>query len=167
MERKIPVRGLLSVETEIALDRLSQAVPGEVIEYGELDKLCGCEVRKRRNILDTSMRRLLAEQGMVFVAEHGKGLRLLKNEEIPSVGFKDIARIGKISKRCARRLSAVDYDTLSAQSKIAHNTHLTVLSLFQRASTKSSLQKVGQAVADRTHPLPVGDTLRLFGTIKD
>ncbi|CAM6006560.1 unnamed protein product [Sphagnum balticum] len=158
----IPIRGQLAVETSIALERLSKAKPGETVTYTELNELCGCDVRKRRNIITTPINKLLSEQSKVFVTEHSKGIRLLKNEEIPSLGFKDISRIGKIAKRSVRRLAASDYDSLSETAKIAHNTHLTILSMMNRGATKKSLSLVTEAVEKRTHPLPLGDTLKLF-----
>lgn len=163
MERKIPVRGLLAIETQIVLERMSKMLPGEVVTYAELNKLSSCNVQERRNVISTSANKLLAEQGKVFVAEHGKGVRLLTNEEIPSLGAKEIGRIAKISKRVAKKMSSVDYDKLSEQGKIHHNTHMTILVLMQRASTKKSLETVEGAVVKRTSPLPLGETLKLFG----
>lgn len=159
----VPIRGQLAVETSIALERLGKAKPGETVLYSELDQLCGCNVRKRRNIITTSTNKLLVEQSKVFVAEHGKGIRLLTNEEIPSLGFRDISRISRIAKRCVRRLAASDYDALSDTAKIAHNTHLTILTMMERGATKKSLSAVTEAVIKRTHPLPLSETLKLFG----
>lgn len=160
----IPIRGQLAIETSIALERLSKAKPGETVTYKELSELCGCDVRKRRDIITTPINKLLSEQSKVFITEHGKGIRLLTNEEIPALGFKDIGRIGKIAKRSVRRLAASDYDTLSETAKIAHNTHLTILSMMERGTTKKSLTLVTEAVGKRTHPLPLGDTLKLFSS---
>lgn len=163
MERKIPVRGLLAIETQIVLERMAKMNPGEVVSYSELSSLASCDVQKRRNVITTSTNKLLAEQGKVFVAEHGKGVRLLTNEEIPSLGAKEIGRISKISKRVARKMATVDYDALSEQAKLHHNTHLTILTLMQRASTQKSLKTVEDAVVKRTNALPLGETLKLFG----
>lgn len=162
VQGRIPIRGMLAIETTIVLERLGKAKPGETVSYQELDRLTGCNVRLRRNVLTTSINKLLAEQAMVFVAERGKGIRLLLNEEIPSLGARDIRRIGRISKRCIRRLTATDYDKLSEQKRIEHNTHMTLLSLMQRGSTAKSLSLVQEAVTKRTNPLPLGDTLKLF-----
>jgi hypothetical protein len=163
-EKRIPIRGLLAIETKIVLDRLAKAQPGETVSYEELNKLTGCDVRKRRNVLTTSTNKLLTEQSKVFVAETGKGIRLLRNEEIPTLGTKDIARVGRIAKRSIRRLAATDYDKLSEQGKLHHNTSMTILALVQRGSTAKSLSLVEEAVGKRTSPLPVGETLKLFGS---
>lgn len=161
-EKYIPIRGLLAIETKIVLERLAKAKPGEVVRYDELNTLTGCDVRKRRNCLTTPINKLLAEQAKVFIAERGVGIKLLTNEEIPTLGARDISRVGRIAKRCIRKLTAVDYDALSEQGKITHNTGLTILSLVQRGSTSKSMTLVGEAVAKRTNPLPLGDTLKLF-----
>src|SRR5579872_7337382 len=156
-ERRVPIRGLLAIETKIVLDRLVKAQPGETISYDELNKLTGCDVRKRRNVLTTPINKLLNEQAMVFVSEVGKGIRRLTNDEIPALGSRDIGRIGRLAKRSIRRLAATDYDKLSEQGKIQHNTHMTLLSLMQRSSTARSLTLVQEAVTKRTNPLPVGE----------
>jgi hypothetical protein len=161
-ERQIPIRGLLAIETKIVLERLAKAQPGETVTYEELNKLAGCDVRKRRNIITTSTNKLLVEQAKVFVSETGKGMRLLHNEEIPALGARDIGRVGRIAKRSIRKLAAADYDKLSEQAKIQHNTHMTLLSLVQRGATTKSLALVQEAVTKRTNPLPIGDTLKLF-----
>lgn len=161
-ERYIPIKGLLAIETKIVLERLAKAQPGECVPYAELDTLTGCNVRKRRNVISTSINKLLSEQAKVFIAERGKGIRLLRNEEIPSLGARDITRCGRIAKRSLRRLAAVEYDQLTEQGKIQHNTHMTLLSLVQRGSTAKSLSLVQEAVTKRTNPLPVGETLKLF-----
>lgn len=162
-DKKLPIRGLLAIETQIVMDRLAKAQPGETVLYEELDNLTGCNVRKRRNVITTSTNKLLAEQGKVFIADWGKGIRLLKNEEIPSLGSRDIARVGRIAKRCIRKLAVSDYDKLSDQAKIVHNTNMTILTLVQRGSTAKSLQLIQDAVVKRTNPLPLAETLRLFG----
>jgi hypothetical protein len=163
-EKHIPIRGLLAIETRIVLERLAKAQPGETVTYEELDRITGCNVRKRRNVLTTPINKLLNEQAMVFVSEVGKGIRLLTNEEIPNLGQRDITRVGRIAKRSIKRLAAVDYDKLSEQGKIIHNTSMTILALAQRSSTTKSMSLVQEAVGKRTSPLPLGDTLRLFSS---
>lgn len=162
-EQKIPIRGLMAIETKIVLERLAKAHPGETVTYEELNKLTGCDVRKRRNVITTSTNKLLNEQLKVFVADVGKGIRLLTNEEIPALGARDISRVGRIAKRSIKRLAATDYDKLSEQGKITHNTGMTIMALVQRGSTAKSMALVQEAVGKRTTPLPVGETLKLFG----
>lgn len=163
-EKHVPIRGMLAIETKIVLDRLAKAQPGECVPYAELDTLTGCNVRKRRNVITTAVNKLLSEQAKVFLTERGKGIRLLTNEEIPSIGARDISRVGRIAKRSIRRLAATDYDKLSEQGKILHNTHMTILALVQRGATAKSLALIQDAVAKRTNPLPVGETLKLFSS---
>lgn len=159
---KIPIRGMLALETRLCLDRLAKCQPGELVSYAELNEITGCNVQQRRNVISTSINKLLSEQAMVFVAQHGEGIRLLTNEEIPSLGSRDIARIGRIAKRSSRRLAAADYDKLSEVGRVQHNTHLTILSLIQRGSTKKTVSLIEEAVGKRAHPLPLGDTIKLF-----
>jgi hypothetical protein len=160
----IPIKGNLAVETTIALRRLAEAKPGETVTYTELNALCGCDVRHRRNVLTTSTNKLLSEQGMVFVVDWGRGVRLVPNEEVPSLSTADLRKLSKAAKRASRRLQAVDYDSLSAQSKLQHNTSLTILQFIQKGATERTQKVIADAVGNRTRPLPMDETLKLFGS---
>ena len=146
----------------VCLERLAKAIPGEVVPYSELDALAKCDVRKRRNVLITPINKLLVEQGKVFVAERGKGIRLLKNEEIPSLGNQDISRVSRIARRCIKRLAAVNFDALPDEEKVRHNTGMTILTLFQRGATQKAVKLIEETVRKQSNPLPLGETLKLF-----
>jgi hypothetical protein len=163
VQKHIPIKGLLAIESKIVLDRLSKAQPGETIPYAELDKLTGCDVRKKRCAIHTPISKLLVEQGMVFICERGVGIRLLHNSEIPSLGQRDITRVSNISRRCIKRLTAVNFESLSSEEKVSHNTALTLLSLFQRGSSNKSMKLVEESVKRQANPLPMAETLKLFG----
>lgn len=163
-ERYIPIRGLLAVETKIVLERLSKANPGDTVTYKELDELAKCNVRKRRNVITTSVNKLLVEHGKVFISEKGVGIRLLKNEEIPSLGPRDISRVSNIARRCMRRLAAVNFDELPTEEKVRHNASLTILTLFQRGSTTKAVKMIEETVRKQSNPLPLGETMKLFSS---
>jgi hypothetical protein len=160
-----PIRGLMAVESKTVLDRLTLVQPGETVSYVELNDLTQCDVRKQRYVLTTPINKLLCEQGKVFVAERGVGIRLLHNSEIPSLGQRDISRVGNISRRCLRRLSAVSFDTLPPDRKVAHNTAMTVLALFQRGSTAKTVRRIEEAVKTTSSSIPINETLKLFGQV--
>lgn len=159
----MPIRGLLAAETKIVLDRLAEAKPGETVTYNELNMLTKCDVRKRRHMLTTPINKLLSEQARVFVANRGLGLRLLFNSEIPSLGQRDLSRVRNVVRRSARRLATVDYNSLSPELRIQHNSILTVYALFQRSTTTGAMRRIEEAVATQSRTLPLRDTLKLFG----
>lgn len=161
---KIPIRGMLALETRLCLDRLAKCQPGELVSYAELNEITGCNVQKRRNVISTSISKLLSEQAMVFVPQHGEGIRLLTNEEIPNLGSRDITHIGRIAKRSSRRFAATDYDKLSDTGRIQHNTYMTLLSLIQRGSTKKAIGMIEKAVEKHAHALPLTETIKLFSS---
>ena len=164
-EKYRPIRGLLAIETKICLERLAKAEPGETVLYEELNNLAKCDVRKRRNVISTSTSKLLTEQGKVFIAERGKGVRLLRNEEIPNLGARDTSRIGRIARRCAKKLAAANFDALSPEAKVRHNASMTVMALFQRGSTAKAVKLIEETVRKQANPLPLTETLKLFGDI--
>lgn len=161
-EKQMPIRGLLAIESKIVLERLGKMQPGELVSYDELNQLTKSNVRQRRNVLTTPIKKLLNEQSKVFIAERGKGIRMLRNEEIPALGTRDVSRVGRIARRSIRTLSAVNFTELPDDKKISHNTSLTILSLVQRGSTAKSVKMIEDSVKKQSNPLPMGETLRLF-----
>ena len=160
--KRHPIRGMMATETRIVLERLSKVQPGETVTYRELDQLTACDIRQRVYVINTARNKLLSEEGKVFVTERGIGVRLLENEEIAKLGTQDTSRISHIARRCAKKLAAADYDALSSDGKIRHNANMTVMMLFQRASTAKSLKLIEEKVKINTNPLPMAETLKLF-----
>ena len=159
----IPMRGIMAVETKIVLERLALMQPGETVTYEELDKITGCNVRKRSYVMRTPIKKLLTDSGKVFVAERSVGLRLVRNSEIPQLSNKDITRIRHIAQRSIRHLAAVKFEELSVEEKVRHNTNMTLLAMFQRVTTPNSVKVIEESVKRQSNPLPITETLKLFG----
>ncbi|MHA1962750.1 MAG: hypothetical protein ACW99U_21385 [Candidatus Thorarchaeota archaeon] len=118
----------LSVDTQVLIRRLAKVGIDETIEYKELSAEIRRDVQQEaRGNLFTARHRLQVDEGMVFGAVFGVGLKRLDDTGILQTGMSDVKRIRNVSVRAGKRLSIVDPESLNDADQ---REHLLLLSQF-------------------------------------
>lgn len=152
----------LSADTRFIHQRLSKAAVGDVVEYEELTKLIGRDIRgAARHSLQSAIR-LCQKDGREFGAVMNVGIKRLSPEEIVVAAEDQIARSRNAAKRGMRRLANADFAKLSADDQLRHNATASVLGVLSLFGKQKSVEKVRAAVVAAADALPVGRVLELF-----
>lgn len=158
MPRTIPELSIDAQTIEKFLDTLD---PGTIATYEELTRLIGRDVRQDRGPLNTAIRRLVRNQ-KVFAAVRGVGFKRLSDSEILGLTPSALASMSNKARRTAKKLAAVDYNSLSREQQTQHNTALSVLAVVNYMAKPSNIKKLEQRVGESHAALPVGRTLEAF-----
>lgn len=152
-----------NIDTKILHDFLKTAKVGQLITYDELSALIGRDVREAaRGCMTSAIRRALRDN-LVFEAVRNEGYRLLPDEKIAGVGMNAVKRIRRTASRAARKLSCVrDFDAMSNEAKVAHNTGLSVLGAIAHSAGHTAVKRVSRIVEQAATQLPIAKTLEAF-----
>lgn len=159
----------ISIDSHAIYQRLIKAQPGELITYVELSNIIGRDFQSfGRCNYETASRIALRDNKMVFVAVRNQGIKRLENEAIPSViGVNSISKIRRLSKRSAKKIMATNYDALSNESKIIHNTGLSVLGAFMQMTKPKSISVIEEGIkANDLNRMTFAKTLEQFKSTK-
>ena len=155
----------ISIDTHVVYKRITALNPGEIVSYTELSTLIGRDFQSfGRGNYETAQKIALRENRMVFSSVRGVGIKRLKNEEIPAVvGYGTMTKIRKAAKRGGKKIIASDYDTLSSEGKIRHNTGLSILGAFVQMTRPKSIAQIDEAVkVEDMNKLTYAKTLEQF-----
>ena len=155
----------ISVDSHAVYVRITQLKPGEIVLYSELSSLIGRDFQLYgRGNLETAERIALRDDKMVFASVRNVGVKRLENEEIPFVvGGGTITKIRRAARRCGKKIIAADYDALSNDGKIRHNTGLSVLGAFVQMTRPKAIAKIDSAVElEALNRLTFAKTLEQF-----
>lgn len=160
--KAIPER---SAETSLLIKRLKQAKIGDQIPYADLNKLVGGDVQhQHRYMLDTARKAVLNEDQMVFECIHGEGVKRMDDEAILGIGDQCRSRIGRISRRGAKKMACANYDKLTNEQKLEWNTSMSLLGAVAMVTKSTSVQRLKSAVSESQDRLPLNKTLEAFKT---
>lgn len=125
----------LSPETRLLVETLHKVPIGAEITYADLSAALGLDVTgPARGTLNTARRILERDEGAVFVACRGTGLRRLKPEEAPDIGAtgrRKIRRTAKRSLRAMQRLAATS-NGLDPEAQRRLNAEITANGLLAK-----------------------------------
>lgn len=152
----------ISADTRLLYQRLIEAGIGNTVTYADLSAAISRPVQGADPNLQSALRRAFREDGMVFDCVRKIGYRRLNDAEIVRSSGNDVSRLRRLTKRKARKLFTADFDKLSNEERIAHNTNASVFGAVAVALSKRSVEAVSKAVSSAGKELPVADTLRLF-----
>lgn len=154
----------MSIDTRVCVNRLKEAKSGEVIPYKELSELIGRDVQNSAYSVLFSARRIVErDYRIVFHPIRSIGLKRLDDTGIVSVGESTLSKIRKVTKRGIKQIACVqDFNNLSQEQKIKHNTYLSMLGVMHHASQGKSVQKLENKVREAQASLPLAKTLEAF-----
>lgn len=134
-----------------------RAVPvGSVIAYTELSRAIARDVcASGRGAMNTARALVQREDRMVFDTVHKKGLKRLADEEIVGLGDRARDHVRRASRKIIKKLTCVDYDTLSKEKQTKHNTSLSMFGVFCELATDKSTKRLSACVEAAQVELPV------------
>lgn len=154
-----------SEDHEILYHLLGSAEPGEFVSYPAMQEAAGKPVAGDSGVLQTVLRRLLKEDGIVFQNEPGKGYWRLTAAQTVDASDRDRGRLHNHARRNGRRLATADteFATLDPSRRLRYATALSLFQAISAATTKSAMRMLAKQV-QRTdmRPLPFSETLAAF-----
>ena len=150
-----------SHDTLIVENRLRNSKEGELIEYGELSKLLGRDVREHCHGSMMTARKALVNESIFFDTIAGKGLKRLTNEEACKAAEHYVTRSRNAAAKGIKHLKHVPFDQLSEDGKKKHLTTSAQLGAVQLFASPKAAKKIEAKTV--SVQLAIGDTLKLFG----
>ena len=138
-----------------------------IIPYMELSDLIKLDVQKDgRGSLVSAIRMLSRDEGKVFAAVPGIGVKLLTDEEITEEMGRKKRRAFNQNKKIKDLAENVEYEKLGTEKKIQYNSHLTWNRMVALFSSKKGLNKITQGVMTQQKVLDFNGTIKLFNVGK-
>jgi hypothetical protein len=157
-QHSIPER---SIDTETLVRHLRGLAVGSVASYEELNALIGRDVQVgARHILASAERIMLRDDRRVFAPVRNVGLKRLNDREIVGTGLDTTARLRRLARRGARKVTAVhDYDALPKDDQVQHNTHLSIFGAIGQFTRPMMVLRLSGAVEEAKDRLPLAKML--------
>ena len=144
-------RFYIGVLTKQLVDYLKCIPVGTKITYNDISTIIGYDVQRAHRHVLTSARKILErEYSIVFGTIIKYGLKRLEDIEIVHTGNEGIRKIRKTSRRYARRVVCIDYDTLPQDSKREHNIVLSILGTMHHMTSTKQRKKIENIVEVNT-----------------
>jgi hypothetical protein len=156
-----------SIDTRLLFERLKKLGPGEIVPYPELAEIIGRDVQRGKGYSSAlSARNMLLNESprIVIEAVAKEGLKRLTDHECAMIGPSVINGIRRKVRKGAKKLAAVqNFDGLTREEKVAHNTGLSMLGAIQQAVSAKAVGRIEKEVERAVQAIPVSKTLALFG----
>lgn len=145
-----------SGDAKILAHVLRGASIGDLVSYSKLTAAIARDVQTdARSVLETARQIVQREDKMIFDAVRGMGLKRLTDEEIVGLGDRTRDHVRRSARRVVKKMVCVDYNNLSAEKQVQHNTALSMFGLFAEIATDKSTLRLSEAVKDARSDLPI------------
>lgn len=153
----------MSADARAVYDRLCKASVGDVVTYAELNDLTKRNVQNGdRYVLATAVRACLRD-GKAFGTIRTVGVKALADVEVVTEASHALPRIRHLAKRASRKMVAIsDFNSLPNETKVKHNSVLSIFGVITQMATEKSVAKIEKAVAEANQTLPLARTLEVF-----
>jgi hypothetical protein len=153
----------LSIDSKVLFEALSEVEPGAICPYAALSDRIGRDVqREARGNLDTAVRLMRNEQGVVFDTVRGVGLKRLHLEGWDGIGQRAIVSIRNAGRRAVTKLNLAPLGDLDREQKTRVLAASSVLETVRHFSKPAQVQKLDRRVEADGKPLPVGKVLEVM-----
>lgn len=152
-----------TAESEALEKLLRQIKPEGIVTYRTISEVIKEDPQKQagRGIVYRLRKKLLAD-GIVFYPVAGVGIKRLTDAEMIDASVLEGKYGHRKYKKSLHVLKAANYDELSPEDKIRHNSQATVVAAVQLFQAPKQRRLIEQAVRDRHDELDVTSTLQLF-----
>lgn len=156
----------LSIDTRLIIERLDKAAIGDVVSYSELSGIIGRDISTAYHLTRTARKKLLASK-KYFEPVPGVGFKRCNDSEKVASGGTYITKSRRACKRGATITTSVDnYDTMSKDDQIRHNSQLSLMLTIRAMSTPSKLKAIESRVEDAQQSLTMKKTLDAIASSK-
>lgn len=154
----------LSADSRFLLQELRKVQVGETIGYDTLSTAIGRLVGGDFSSLQTAVRRLLRDDGIVFANVRGVGFKRLDDADIVRLGESETDATRRRARRTVRKLTAVrDYASLTPAMQLRHTALVSVNAMVADVTRDQSVKKIEHASGGRAGELPIAQTIRALG----
>jgi len=154
-----------SSDTKILESLLSEVAVGQTVTYDAMSKAIGRNVREHAlGALGTARQGVLREKGIVFGVEKNVGFTRLDDVGIVKTMESDRRRMQRVAKRSLRKLEVVKFNDLPDEHKRSHIVASAQMGTIAMFASKSARNKIESKVTPSSAALPIGETLKLFGS---
>lgn len=135
---------------------LRQVAVGNVVSYADLSRAISRNVcTDGRPAMDSARGIVQREDRMIFDSVRGEGLKRLADDEIVSLGDKARDHVRRSSRKVVKKLVCVNYETLSKEKQVKHNTALSMFGVFCELATDKSSKRLSSSVEAAQAELPI------------
>jgi len=154
-----------SIETSELIKKLSLLNQGDLIKYGDLATIamgdCSPGGLKYHYLL-SARRALLNKYNMVFRAVPNEGLERLVDAQIVARSVKKLANVTRAAKKEMRILTFVDFDKLSPEQMLTHNTNMSILNVMKTVGQADKINKIKNQIGNMGNRLEIAETIKAF-----
>lgn len=166
MDKKIKFQR--SIETQELMRVLGEMLPGDKITYQELSKVSmgDCSPRGDKNSFLHSARRILAkEKGMEFDSIPNVGIYCMTDRDKVKKSGRVLPSMARRAKRCMASLISVEYEKLTEDEKIRHNTTMSIMNVVKTVGSADKVEKVKKLVQSTRSRLELSETIKSFTSV--
>jgi hypothetical protein len=154
----------LSADSRFLLQELRKIRVGETVVYDALSTAIGRPVRGNFSSLQTAVRRLLRDDGIVFANVRGVGFKRLDDASIVRLGESETDATRRRARRTVRKLTSIrDYAALTPAMQLRHTALVSVNAMVADVTRDQSVKKVEHASGGRSGELPIAQTIKALG----
>lgn len=166
MTTELVITSKNSADIAALKDYLRGVEIGELTTYEQLTQVVGRDIRKHRYLLLQACNQLLSERNYTFGTVLRQGIKRLNADETVESSKHILSRIRGQCRRQARKLTSVDYATLSTDDlKRLHNGALSVFAAIAYSADSRNLHRLTESCQNHgPQTLPTAATLRLLAS---
>ena len=139
--------------TQIAKALSAVPVGGE-ITHDDMAVLCGRSFDRLRGAMSTALGIVQREKRMVFASVRGVGYVRLDDSQIVDTFDHARQRMRRLAAKAATRIVCVEYDKLSNEAKVKHNTALSIIGAMSEMASVGSAKRIEKRIAECGTSLP-------------
>jgi hypothetical protein len=153
----------MSSDARLIYQRLRKAEVGETVKHDDLSAEVSRPLESIRGAINTALRRVLRDDGAVFVNVRSVGYRRCDDVGIVDNSVADTTALRRSARRGAERLTKVaDFAALPPGKQVEHTARLSIMSAVGSMTRETAVEKVRKAAQGRSAELPLAETVRAF-----
>ena len=148
---------------------LSKTQPGDIVTYDVLSEAimgnCSPGEPKYPYILN-ARRILINEHKMVFKAVPNSGVERLNDVQIVDRSERKLASTALAAKKEMRILTFVDFDKLSEEQRLTHNTQMSIFNVIKTVGQTDKVKMIKNVIGNMGNRLEIAETVKAFSGVK-
>lgn len=156
-----------SPDVEVCADFLRHNKSRGLIDYAQIGRATNRDVAGRDRHILASARRILEREGIIFVTETGKGLRLATASQVAKLSTEaPILKTRRIAKTAKKRQASVNVQALSDEERAAFYVGRAVLGAIGLAASKAFTNRIAKEGEKADGVLPIQKTIEMFSKLR-
>lgn len=151
-----------SIEMRLLAALLEKAQPDDIVTYEQMEEAAGINPRPGAagyGKLGSARRRVQADQGIVFVAVAGVGLKRCREQEKPKLMGSVSDRIHRAASKGLKIAQTVDVSQLDNDGVVQFNLRCSQLGVMREFTGAKAVKRITQAVKKAGDQIPLKRTL--------